>query len=564
MCNIIKEVAKMIISADSFGGSKNFAVAFEEAVKSMKDGDTLSFENKEYHFYKDFCPSKLIHFTNTDSFKNPKKYFAMLIENLNNITIEGNGAVFVIHGDICSLGIIGCNNVKLNNFTIRHASPSCAELKVKDIKRNCITYEIPESTLWYIDEKKKNTVVFFDQSPFTKKNYWQFKNDENSYCSVYHSKDKSVVKRIHHMQSSFSYIKSMKRKSATELEITYRKKKKFNIGDSIAFSPNYNRNTCGIFFGESSNIASTNITVNYMAGFGWLTQMCENVYFDKITFIPDDEHTVTSFADLIHICGAKGDVKITNSHFESAHDDAINIHGTFMRFKNKIDDCTAEFEFVHKQQGGHRNFFKGDKTKFYYRTTLKELAGEYTVKEVSDDIENRKCTITFNEKLPTNIEQRKHGQSNIVVENSTYCPNVDIANCVFTAIPTRDILCTTSGKVKIHNNVFSHSQMAHIFISNDAFNWYESGPVRDVEIYSNKFLLDKSIYRHCPAILVKPIPFLRRVGKNVHKNITIRNNYFKVGRDVPIRAYGVNGLDVYANYYDGSKRVVTRACNKVK
>lgn len=554
----------MIINSSNLGNSKNFSVAFSEAVKSMKNGDTLSFENKEYHFYKDFSPSKLIHFTNTDSFKNPKKYFAMLIENLDDITIDGNGATFVIHGDICSLGIIGCKNVKLKNFTIKYASPNCVELKIKEIKRNTITYDIPKSTLWYIDEKKKNTVVFFEQSPFTKKNYWEFENDKNSHCSVYHSQDKTIVKRILHVQGAFSNVKSITRKSATELQISYYKKKQFKVGDTIALSTNYNRNTCGIFFGECSNITSTGITVNYMAGFGWLSQMCENVSFDKIKFIPDDEHTVTSFADLIHICGVKGDVKITNSYFESAHDDAINIHGTFMRFKSKKDDYTAEFEFVHHQQGGHSNFYAGDKAKFYYRTSLNELNGEYTIKEVKNDIENKTCTITFNEKLPESITQKKHSQSNIVIENCTYCPNVEISDCEFTAIPTRDILCTTSGRVRIHDNIFSYSQMANIFISNDAFHWYESGPVRDVEIYSNKFLMCPSIYKRCPGILIKPIPFLRKVGKNIHKNITIRNNYFKVDRDVPIRAYGVDGLDIYGNYYDGSKRIITKSCRMVK
>lgn len=554
----------MIINANDFGESKNFSIPFIEAVKSMKDGDTLSFENKEYHFYKDFSQSKIIHFTNTDSFKNPTKYFAMLIENLNNITIEGNGAVFVIHGDICSFGLIGCDNVKLNNFTIRYASPNCVELKVKEIKKKTVTYSIPESTLWYIDENKKNTVVFFEQSPFTKKNYWQFENDSNSHCSALHTEDKKLVKRINHPECAFAKMKSMKRLSATELEITYKKKRKYNVGDTIALATNANRNTCGIFFGESKNVTSTNITVNYMAGFGWLSQMCENMIFDKINFIADKDHIVTSFADLLHICGVKGNVKITNSHFESAHDDAINIHGSFLRFKNKSDDYTAEFEFVHHQQGGYTNFFKGDKCKFFYRSNLNELDGDYTVKEVKDDFDNKTCTVTFNEKLPDEITSRKHKQSNIVIENKSYCPNVEIANCEFTAIPTRDILCTTSGKVKIHDNVFSYSLMANIFISNDAFLWYESGPVRDVEIYSNKFIVGPSIYKRCPAVLIKPIPFMNRVNKNIHKNITIRNNYFFVGRDVPIRAYGVNGLDIYGNYYNGSKKVITKACKKVK
>lgn len=551
----------MEIKVDNFGLAKNFSAPMTEAIKSMNNGDTLVFENKEYHFYKEYSQFKNIYFTNTDSFQNPKKYFGILLEDLDDITIEGNGATFVIHGDICSFGMINCHNVKLNDFTIRYASPSCVELKVEKQKGKKVTYSIPESTLWYLDG---NDVHFFDQSPFTKKNYWEFVNDENSWESVYHSADGKTVQRIRHGISVFSKVKACERISQTELEIKYKKRRKFNVGDVYSFSTNKNRNTCGIFFGECSNVQSTNLTVNYMAGFGWLSQLCENVSFENVTFKGDKDHITSSFADLIHVCGCKGDVNIHNCYFEQAHDDAINIHGTFMRFKEKVDSNTAVFEFVHRQQGGHRNFFVGDEAKFYFRNTLKEFDGTYTVKAVKDDIENKVCTITFNEELPADIEAKALGQSNVVIENKSYCPNVEISDCTFTAIPTRDILCTTSGKVRIHDNEFSHSQMAHIFISNDAADWYESGPVRDVEIYSNKFYLQPSKYARRPAISILPIPLGRRINKNIHQNIKIYGNYFKVGRDIAIRANGVNGLDIYGNVFDGSKRVAIKHCKKAK
>lgn len=554
----------MEIKVDKYGAAECFSVPLATAISELKNGDSLVFENKEYHLFKDFSLYRNIHFTNTDSFKNPEKYFGMLIENLDDITIEGNGATLVIHGDICSMGLINCHNVKINDLTIRYNSPSCVELKVKEKKGKKITYSIPETTLWYIDKEEKNKIVFFEQSPFTKKNYWQFKNDENSWESVYHSADGKTVQRIPKIKSAFFGIKSMERKSNTEIEIKYKRSKFMKVGDVISQSTNKNRNTCGIFFGECSNVVSTNVTVNYMAGFGWLSQMCENMTFEGITFKGDKDHVTTSFADLIHICGCKGDVNIHNCHFESAHDDGINIHATFMRFKEKVDDNTAIFEFVHNQQGGHRNFFVGNKAKFYYRTNLNQLDGEYTVKAVEDNIDEKTAKITFNEKLPKEIEAKALGQANIVVENASYCPNVEISNCLFTAIPTRDILCTTAGKVRIHDNVFTDSQMAHIFISNDSNQWYESGPVRDVDIYNNKFLLQESKYPRCPGVLIKPITLGGKTSKNIHQNITIRNNYFKVGRDVPIRAKGVTNLDVYGNIFDGSSRVVTRNCKKAK
>lgn len=548
----------MEIFADKYGISKNSSTQVNEAINQMANGDTLVFSNKEYHFYKDYSNKRLIHFTNTDSFKNPDKYFGLLFDSLDDITIEGNGATFVIHGDICSFGMINCHNVRLNNFTIRYDCPSCVELTVKKVQGRRVTFELPESQLWYLD---KNDFIFFEQSPFTKKNYWQFKNDENSWECVIHKKDGKIVQRIPKMSAVFSRIKSTERVDARQVIVTYARKRSFEVGDTYVYSTNKNRNTCGIFFGECSNVSSKDITVNYMAGFGWLSQMCENVSFENITFKGDENHKTSSFADLIHVCGCKGRVDVKNCHFEGPHDDGINIHGSFMRFREKIDDYTAKFEFVHNQQGGHRNFFVGDSVNLYYRSNLVKDGKTLTVKAVEDQINEKTTVVTFNEKLPKDIACKKLGQSNIVAENISYCPDVEVSGCEFMAIPTRDILCTTRGKVRIHDNTFADSQMAHIFISNDAFQWYESGPCRDVEIYDNKFYLGESKYKKCPAILVKPIT-LGRSKEPVHENIRIHDNYFKVGRDVPVRASRVKNISIENNIFDGKSTIKLQNCTK--
>ena len=41
--------------------------------------------------------------------------------------------------------------------------------------------------------------------------------------------------------------------------------------------------------------------LNYLHGFGWLTQMCRDVSFTGVHFHPDSQHHVSSFADCIHV-----------------------------------------------------------------------------------------------------------------------------------------------------------------------------------------------------------------------------------------------------------------------
>ncbi|MBE6741345.1 MAG: hypothetical protein E7570_03490 [Ruminococcaceae bacterium] len=543
----------MIFYAKDFGNAANFSECFAEAVKKLNNGDTISFENTEYHFFKDYSQNREIHMSNTDSLRNPNKYFAMLLENLEDITLEGNGAEFVIHGDICALGILNCKNITLKDFTIKYYSPSVVEMKVKSIEKKNVVFALPEHTQFNINE---NNIEFFEKSPFSDRVYWNYKNDENSFNQVVHI-DKNVF-RIPNDDGVFHKVKDIKKLSDSEIEITYSGKPKFISGAVYTITQNKNRNTSGVFVNESENISAQRLNINYLQGFGWLSQMCCNLSFEECNFVPEENRCVSSFADLIHISSCKGSVDIKKCNFAHPHDDAINIHGVFLRFKEKLDSKSAVFEFVHEQQGGYRAFHTGNKVKFYYRDSLEAILGEFTVKQAIDYIDGKSVSITFEEELPEDIEATYDGESNIVIENVTYCPDVEICDCKFEAIPTRGILCTTSGKVRIHDNSFSHILMSQIYISNDADEWYESGPVRDMEIYSNSFYKDfDESYEDSdsPVILIEPITLGGKIKAAVHRNIKIFSNNFETGKAYPVKAEGVENIGIFSNVFKGKAKI---------
>lgn len=496
----------MVIEMSKYLTPENASLGLKQVISDVNSGDTILFDIKaEYHFYKDFSEHKVCHMTNTDSFKNPDKYFAFMIENKENITIDGNGSTLVVHGAMCAFALFNCKNIVFKNLRITYNSPTNYELTVISKNSNKIRYSIPESTDFIV---KGKSIKFFEQSPFSKKNYYEYKNNSQCYCNVIHREGKVFRTQLSPIKGTIR----INRLSKTEIECTYIIPPAFNLGDIVTMSKNWSRDNCGLFFCECSNIVSENITVNYMHGFGWLSQMCENLTFNNIKFTPDFErgYTVSSFADLIHVCGCKGYVNICNCLFEHPHDDGINIHGAFLRFEKQLGSHTAMFEFVHKQQGGYKNFFKGDKVKFYSRMDLGELDGVYTVKDTFDDIDNKLVTITFNEELPVMKSKM------VVAENITYNPKVTISDCLFRDIPTRGILCTTTEESEIKNNTFKNLIMPDIFISCDCKDWYESGPCKSMKIHNNTFS-QKNPIKFEPICIGKPV-------KNVHENIEIYDN----------------------------------------
>lgn len=493
----------MILDITKYCTAENASPGIKKAIADSKSGDTITFAENEYHFYKDYSEHKVYHMTNTDSFDAPEKYFAILIEDKENITIDGNGSTFVIHGDMCSFSLVGCKNITLKNFTVRYNSPTNYEMTVIEKKSNTIRYLIPENSSFYV---KDNNIVFYEKSPFTQKNYYEYKNNEECHCNVIHNGDDVYRTDI----SAINTAVKIERLNKTEVLCTYKNIPELDVGTTITMSRNFCRDNCGLFFRECSNIISENITVNYMHGFGWLSQMCENLSFYKIRFEPAQGYHVSSFADLIHICGCKGYVKINECFFSHPHDDGINIHGAFLRLKDIVDDNTAVFEFVHNQQGGYRAFFKENKIKFYSRKDLSELEGIYTVKEAVDYIDDKTVKVIFEEKLPQMQNEL------FVCENITYNPEVTISNCIFRAIPTRGILCTTDRPSEIFGNRFIAVKMPDIYISCDCRDWYESGPCKNMKIHNNIFSKEN-------AVLLEPLCINTPVA-NVHENIEIYDN----------------------------------------
>jgi hypothetical protein len=114
----------MIYEVTQFGLPKNIAAGVTEALRQMQPGDTLHFPKGEYHFYKDYCQSLLVHTSNTDSFQRPKKTFGILLQDKEQLTLDGDGSVFVFHGNISALGVLRCRQITLRNFTIRYACPT--------------------------------------------------------------------------------------------------------------------------------------------------------------------------------------------------------------------------------------------------------------------------------------------------------------------------------------------------------------------------------------------------------------------------------------------------------
>lgn len=575
--NIKKEIndAKQIINVTEYGADSSGKVdsttaiwdAFEKA-RSIDGQVIIDFPKGTYLLHKDKAQNREIHLSNTDSIQYPEKKIALLLEDQKDIILNGNGSLFLIGGDVMALGILQSSNIVLYDFSWDYITPTVIEMEIIDIgvEKNqqytdfkipaCFSYSIKDNTdfNWY-----------GDINPSSNKPYWISKNHDQLVTLVGYHPDKKIVRRYPPQTGPFINERTaIKQLSNGHIRVYYgnSRPKEHQVGLVFEFCNTPDRESSGAFIWESSDVYIEKVNVHYLHSFGWLTQMSKNVSYYNCNFESRElsERNVTGFADLIHVSGAAGHIHIEDCNFAHSFDDPINIHGTFTRVEEKLDNYTLVLKYVHRQQGGFPQYYKGDKVTFYRRDTLLNdfESDEFTVEKAihpgEEENDLKTMIVTFKEKLPEHIDSKLNGEGLFVAENTTYTPSVSIINNVFEEIPTRGVLTSTGKEVVIKGNKFINMTMDSIFISNDSQDWYESGPVNNMHITENTFYVAKGGYDGLPnaAIRVQPITLPNENlnnGKNefVHKNIVIDNNIFYMEHPFLLSIENVSNLKFVNN-----------------
>lgn len=129
----------------------------------------------------------------------------------------------------------------------------------------------------------------------------------------------------------------------------------------------WGRPTPGIFLSHDLNTTLENIKVHYAEGMGLLAQFSENITLEKFCVClkgEDDPRYFTTQADATHFSGCKGKITSCNGLYEGMMDDAINVHGTYLKVVKRIDDHTLVGRYMHDQSWGFEWGRAGDEVQF--------------------------------------------------------------------------------------------------------------------------------------------------------------------------------------------------------
>ena len=538
--------AQKVITVPAGRGDMTTAIqsAIDQARQYGGKPVVIRLENADYHLHRASATPRVYYASNTTSEAEnpvPTKHIALWLKGLRHVTLDGQGARLVTHGEMTAFVVDSCQDVTLRRFTLTAADPTVPEMTVMATDSTGMTVRIHPSSDYRVEEGR----LRFEGESWTL---------AAGIAQIY-DPGRDITWR------SWSPLATAHRAAGTGLRtvrLDYGKRPDAEPGQVFQMRDGIRDEVCGLVQ-YSRDVVLEDLHLAFLGNFGIVSQMSENLTFRHLTMEPEpgSGRTCAGFADFMQFSGCKGRVVVDHCRFSGSQDDPINIHGTHLAVTGFASPRQLTLRYMHPQTYGFQSFCAGDEVELVDPHSLLPAA-RFKVREARM-ASPREIVLTADRPLPDSL--RVAGRW--VAENVTCTPEVTICHNFFTHIPTRGILVTTRRKVLIEDNTFHRTQMSALLIADDARSWYESGPVHDVTIRGNRFI-------ECaePVICIWPENDVDRGC--VHRNIRIKNNCFRLrGTDGAVRAKSVAGLTVRGNCFqaadtlDLGRLVRTEACRDV-
>lgn len=530
--------------------SKSQSAAMQRAIASIRaeagkgDKVVLCLEEGRYDFYPEDAASREYYISNHD--QHAQRPVGLPLEDLHDFTLDGQGAQLVFHGRMLPLSLVRSERCTLKDFSIDFDNPHITQITVveNDEQRGISFVPAP----W----------VEYDVTPWgdfvSKGEGWHF---THRYGMAFEGGTRHIVYRTSDLSCPIGNVEKVG--TGDTLRVASWKDKRLPAGTVIALR-GWERPSPGIFMTHCKDTRLLNLRVHYAEGMGLLAQLCEDIDMQGFGVClkgDKDPRYFTTQADATHFSSCRGAIRSTGGLYEGMMDDAINVHGTYLKVMRRLDDHTLEARYMHAQSWGFDWGFTGDKVQFVRSSTMERLMHENRIeaitpldaaaKEQGRGMDGaRTFRIRFRKPLPKEVS----GEAGFGIENMSWTPSVYFAGNTIRNNRARGALFSTPCKVLVEDNLFDHTSGCAILLCGDCNGWYETGACRKVTIRRNRFINALtsefqftnaviSIYPEIPDLEHQKTPFH---GGRSKAAISIKDNVFNTFDRPILYAKSVDGL----------------------
>lgn len=419
--------------------------------------------------------------------------------NKKDITIDGNGSLFLFHDRVFPFITQNCERVTFRDFSVDFSFPRCLEVTASGADENGFELLIDEKYGCSVNARG-NLLIPAGAETFSSSERRFFLEQRSWHCFI-------------------------------------------SVGD--IYYENVNMPADVFFFEYAKDTLLERVRIIHGAGMGIVGQRCENMTLNEYVVSPFENDMYSTTADGILLTNFTGKVKMENCTIDRSIDDAISIHGFYVRVEKITDEKKILARLVHASQAGTCVFASGDLADISDSVTMNET-GTIQVKDAF-----------FREDphiLHMEFEERVEGKMKVgdYLGNGRRTPEIEIRGCVFNDFPA--IRLSSSKKTVFVNNTVKNCN--GVFLNDLMKYWSVTGCVNDVAIENNLF---ENVGRGVFA-------FVDRLADStvMHKNVKICGNRF-VRCNYGIVAEHVDGLIVKNNEFINTQTTVyTKDCKNTE
>lgn len=517
--------------------SAKFSSALNKIRKQTGGHDvTLTLAPGRYDFYPEKAEKQTYFISNHDQ-PNPKSV-GINLTGWQNLTIEGEGVELIFHGQMLPLAVTHCSGVNISGVSIDFAEPHITQVSIEQSGDEGTTFTVAP---WSHVRVASNGKMEAYGHGWTNQPQGGIPFDPETRHVLYRTGDLwcPTDSTVDLGNGRFLAPKWKDARLVPGTVVTMR---------------SWGRPAPGIFLSQDTATTLTDVTVHYAEGMGLLAQVCHDITLQgfRVALRGDsDPRYFTTQADATHFSGCSGKISSVGGLYEGMMDDAINVHGTYLRVSGRPDANTVTARYMHNQSYGFHWASPGDSVQIVRSATMDLLPGVWHIAAITPvdqpTVDGAKeFRITFTEPLPAEVSEKE----GFGLENLSLCPEVYFADNLIRNNRARGSLFSTPRHTLVERNTFDHTSGTAILLCGDCNGWYETGACRDVTIRQNRFINALTcLYQFTEAVIsIYPeIPQLDAQQTYFHSGILIEDNEF-ITFDRPILfAKSVNGLTFRRN-----------------
>ena len=505
--------------------------------REYREGDTVvvRFAAGRYDFHEKGAARREYYISNHD--QTQPKCVGMPFEGIGNLTVEGNGAQLIFHGRMLPVALLRSDGCRLKDLVIDFDKPHIAQVRIVECDTvRGVTFAPEEWVDWRI---AADSVFEHSGEGWTLRPSWGMAFDPATRHIPYRTGDLACP-----MKGAYSPSEGL-------VTAPRWRDRRLRAGMVVALRT-YARPAPAIFMSENRNTVVENVTVHYAEGMGLLAQNCEDVELDRfrVCLRDDDPRYFTTQADATHFSGCSGRIYSHDGLYEAMMDDAINVHGTYLKVTGRTGERTLTARYMHSQSWGFAWGAGGERVQFIRSRTMDVVGPQNSIEAIrpldaptADGA--HEFEITFAGPLPEGLTGGLARGESFGVENLTRTPEVAFVRNAVRNNRARGALFSTPRRVEVVDNLFDHTSGSAILLCGDCNGWYETGACRDVSIRRNRFvnaLTNRYQFTEAVISIYPEIPDLASQRGWFHSGIEVVDNVFETF-DVPLLyAKSVDGL----------------------